>query len=45
VQEAVESWGATCVEIFSKNNNTTHVVCGPNSLSKYIGLNLHLKFL
>jgi hypothetical protein len=42
VQEAVESWGATCVEIFSKNNNTTHVVCGPNSLSKYIGLNLHL---
>uniref|UniRef100_A0A7I4E3R4 BRCT domain-containing protein n=1 Tax=Physcomitrium patens TaxID=3218 RepID=A0A7I4E3R4_PHYPA len=42
VQEAVESWGATCVELWSKNNNTTHVVCDPNSLSKYIGLNLHL---
>ncbi|KAG0617378.1 hypothetical protein M758_5G185500 [Ceratodon purpureus] len=42
VEEAVELWGATCVEIWSKNNNATHVVCGPNSLSKYIGLNLHL---
>ncbi|KAG0597489.1 hypothetical protein M758_UG343500 [Ceratodon purpureus] len=42
VQDAVESWGATCVEIWSKNSNTTHVVCDPNSLSKYIGLNLHL---
>ena len=37
---AVDSWSATCVKIWSKN--TTHVVCDPNPLSKYIGLNRYL---
>ncbi|KAG0592242.1 hypothetical protein KC19_1G236400 [Ceratodon purpureus] len=38
-QESAESWGATCVEIWSK---ATHVVCESETISKYIGLNLHL---
>jgi hypothetical protein len=42
VQEAAESCGATCVEIWSKKNNATHVVCESRALPKYIGLNLHL---
>ncbi|CAM6047430.1 unnamed protein product [Sphagnum compactum] len=42
VQEAAESCGATCVEIWSKKNNATHVVCESTALPKYIGLNLHL---
>jgi hypothetical protein len=42
VQEAAESCGATCVEIWSKKNNATHVVCESRALPKYIALNLHL---
>ena len=42
VQEAAESWGATCVDIFSNNSSVTHVVCESNTLFKYIGHNLHL---
>lgn len=38
-QEAAESWGATCVENWSK---ATHVVCESETIPKYIGLNLHL---
>ncbi|XP_073389217.1 uncharacterized protein [Physcomitrium patens] len=38
-QDAAESWGATCVENCSK---ATHVVCECETISKYIGLNLHL---
>ncbi|CAK9225109.1 unnamed protein product [Sphagnum jensenii] len=42
VQESAESCGATHVEIWSKKNNATHVVCESRALPKYIGLNLHL---
>ncbi|KAG0619753.1 hypothetical protein M758_4G162500 [Ceratodon purpureus] len=38
-KESAESWGATCVINWSK---ATHVVCESESISKYIGLNLHL---
>jgi hypothetical protein len=41
-QESAESCGATHVEIWSKKNNATHVVCESRALPKYIGLNLHL---
>ncbi|CAK9875447.1 unnamed protein product [Sphagnum jensenii] len=41
-QESAESCGATRVEIWSKKNNATHVLCESRALPKYIGLNLHL---